>query len=156
MRGITVDWVIEIHNKLALSPQTLFITVNLLDRYLDKVQIDKSKLQLVASSCMLIASKYEDINPPVVNDFVYFCDNSYSREEFLNMEMSILNTLEFAISMASSYRFLERFSQIAGVSQLIWNYARYLIELALLECRMVAYAPDLMAASALHLSMSII
>ena len=64
---------------------------------------------------MFIASKYEDIQPPSVYDFIYVSDNAYTKEEFLEMEMSILTTLEFEVGNPTSYRFLERFSQIAGI-----------------------------------------
>ena len=59
---------------------------------------------------MLIASKYEDISPPSVSDFVFVSDNAYTREEILEMEMNILQTLEFEIAVPSTYRFLERFA----------------------------------------------
>ena len=93
MRGILVDWIIEVHLKFKLLPETLFLTVSLIDRYLEFTQIMRTKLQLVAVSAMLIASKYEEIYAPEVRDFVFITDNAYTREEILQMEMSILTTL---------------------------------------------------------------
>ena len=93
MRGILVDWIIEVHLKFKLLPETLFLTVSLIDRYLEQTQIMRTKLQLVAVSAMLIASKYEEIYAPEVRDFVFITDNAYTREEILQMEMSILTTL---------------------------------------------------------------
>ena len=109
MRGILVDWIIEVHLKFKLLPETLFLTVGLIDRYLEKTQIMRTKLQLVAVSAMLIASKYEEIYAPEVRDFVFITDNAYTREEILTMEMSILTTLQFNITSPSAFRFLERF-----------------------------------------------
>ena len=109
MRGILVDWIIEVHLKFKLLPETLFLTVGLIDRYLEKTQIMRTKLQLVAVSAMLIASKYEEIYAPEVRDFVFITDNAYTREEILSMEMSILTTLQFNITSPSAFRFLERF-----------------------------------------------
>ena len=106
MRGILVDWIIEVHLKFKLLPETLFLTVSLIDRYLEKTQIMRTKLQLVAVSAMLIASKYEEIYAPEVRDFVFITDNAYTREEILAMEMSILTTLQFSITTPSAYRFL--------------------------------------------------
>jgi hypothetical protein len=34
MRAILVDWLIEVHLKFKLLPETLFLTVNIIDRYL--------------------------------------------------------------------------------------------------------------------------
>ena len=36
MRAILVDWLVEVHGKYTMKPDTLFITISLLDRYLDK------------------------------------------------------------------------------------------------------------------------
>ena len=86
MREILTDWLIEVHLKFKLLPETLYLTVNLIDRFLSTTQIMRNKLQLVGVTAMLIASKYEEIYPPIVNDFVYITDNAYTREEILQME----------------------------------------------------------------------
>jgi cyclin B len=79
MRAILVDWIIEVHLKFKLLPETLFITVSLIDRFLERVQIKRHNLQLVGVTAMLIASKYEEIYAPEVNDFVYITDNAYTK-----------------------------------------------------------------------------
>lgn len=79
MRAILIDWIIEVHLKFKLLPETLFLTVNLIDRYLEQVQIRRTNLQLVGVTAMLIATKYEEIYGPVVDDFVYITDNAYTK-----------------------------------------------------------------------------
>jgi cyclin B len=86
MRAILVDWLIEVHYKFKLLPETLFLTVNLIDRYLEKEIIHRTKLQLVGVTAMLIASKYEEIYAPEVKDFVYITDRAYQKEEILRQE----------------------------------------------------------------------
>ena len=81
MRAILVDWIIEVHLKFKLLPETLFITINLIDRYLSIVSIKRNSLQLVGVTAMFIASKYEEIYAPEVRDFVYITDNAYSKTE---------------------------------------------------------------------------
>ena len=44
MRAILVDWLIEVHYKFKLLPETLFLTINLIDRYLEKEVIHRTKL----------------------------------------------------------------------------------------------------------------
>lgn len=83
MRAILVDWLIEVHYKFKLLPETLFITVRVIDRYLEKQLVQKSKLQLVGVTALLIASKYEEIYPPEVKDFVFITDNTYTKEDVL-------------------------------------------------------------------------
>lgn len=61
-----------------------------------------------------IAAKYEEIYPPELKDFVVITDRAYTKEDLLDMEFRILSTLEFELTFATSWRFLERFSKILG------------------------------------------
>jgi cyclin B len=105
---------------------------------------------------MLIASKYEEIYAPEVRDFVYITDKAYSKEEILKMEYTILTTLDFKVCVPSSYRFLERYTKIAKVRTDQFSLAQYLIELPLIEYRMLKYSPSNTAASALFLALKIL
>lgn len=78
MRGLLLAWLVEVHLKFKLLPETLFITVNLIDRFTERVNVKRNEYQLVGVTAMLIASKYEEIHPPVVSDFEYITDNSYT------------------------------------------------------------------------------
>merc|ERR1719183_2744469 len=71
MRAILLDWLVEVHLKFKLVPQTLYLTVQLIDRYLSVKEVKRPKLQLIGVSCLLIASKYEEIYPPELRDLVY-------------------------------------------------------------------------------------
>lgn len=102
---------------------------------------------------MLIACKYEEIYPPIVKDFVYITDNAYTKEEILSMERDMLQALDFNIQITSSYRFLERFSKVAKTDPLIFNLSRYLLELALVNYKLLKYSPSNLASSALFLSL---
>jgi cyclin B len=90
MRSILIDWLVDVHHKFKLLQETLFLTVNLIDRYLTSHQVLRSKLQLVGVAAMFIASKYEEIYAPELKDFVYVCDKAYAKEEILDMESKIL------------------------------------------------------------------
>lgn len=67
--------------------------MNLIDRFLSTTSVNRNKLQLVGVTAMLIASKYEEIYPPIVSDFVYITDNAYTKEEILAMEEHMLMAL---------------------------------------------------------------
>jgi cyclin B len=85
MRSILVDWLVEVHLKFKLVPETLYLTVNLIDRYLERCEVSRPKLQLVGVTSLLIASKYEEIYPPELRDLVYICDRAYTRSEVSNL-----------------------------------------------------------------------
>ena len=42
MRAILVDWLIEVHMKFKLFPETLYITIQIIDKFLEKVEVMKS------------------------------------------------------------------------------------------------------------------
>lgn len=90
MRNILVGWLIDVHLKFKLLPETLYLTVNLLDRYCELKQVTKANYQLVGVTAMMIASKYEEIYAPEVRDYVYITDKAYTREEVLAQEFDML------------------------------------------------------------------
>lgn len=99
MRGILIDWLIEVHYKFELMEETLYLTVNLIDRFLAVHQVVRKKLQLVGVTAMLLACKYEEVSVPVVEDLIAISDKAYSRKEVLDMEKLIVNTLQFNLSV---------------------------------------------------------
>lgn len=143
VRATLVDWLINVHNKLNLLPETLYITVNIIDRYLSQKQLQKEEIQLLGVSALLIATKYEEIYPPTVKDYIYISKNAYSKQQILSMEMDILSTLEFKMCETSSYRFLERFAKVAKATPTVFSLAQYLLELGLLDSKMNQYLPSL-------------
>ena len=80
MRAVLISWLVEVHIKFKLLPETLFLTVNIIDRYTEKRQVSRTNYQLLGVAAMLIASKYEEIYAPEVNDFVYMTDKAYTRD----------------------------------------------------------------------------
>lgn len=112
MRSILIDWIVEVHLKFKMVPETLFLSVSLIDRYLEKENITKGRLQLVGIVCLMIAGKYEEIYPPEVKDYRYITDNAYTKQEILDMESRILSVLDFAVNVPTANRFLERYSKI--------------------------------------------
>merc|ERR1719281_1900458 len=152
MRGILVDWLVEVHLKYKLKPETLFLAVNLIDRFLEKKQVTRKRLQLVGVTGLLIAAKYEEIYPPEVKDFVYITDKAYTKEEVLQMEIAMLNALEFHITCPTPISFLERYERINGCDEVHRQLARYVCELTILDMKFLKYSPSLLAASALFLA----
>lgn len=134
MRGVLVDWLVEVHWKFKLYPETLFLTVNLLDRFLStKPNVARNQLQLVGVTCLLLAAKYEDIYAPEIKDIVHICDKTYKKEEILSMEVLILNTLGFRITTPSALLFLLRMAKIARCDERQFYLAQYCLELAMAD-----------------------
>lgn len=152
MRAILIDWLIEVHMKYRLRSETLFLTVNLIDRYLSQRHVMRKKLQLVGVVAMFIAAKFEEINPPEINDFVHITDNAYTKEDVLLMECTMLTTLNFKIVVPTVAPFLEQLQKVNRCDDVHRELAGYLIELGLLEIRMLRFPPSQVVSAALLLS----
>ncbi|XP_017428376.1 cyclin-A3-2 isoform X3 [Vigna angularis] len=114
MRGVLVDWLIEVAEEYGLVSDTLYFCVAYIDRFLSLKVLSRQRLQLLGVAAMLVASKYEEVKPPEVEDFCYITDNTYSKEEVLNMEADILTALKFELGAPTVGTFLRRF---CGVGQ---------------------------------------
>ncbi|KAF7035992.1 hypothetical protein CFC21_046757 [Triticum aestivum] len=157
MRAILIDWLVEVAEEYRLVPDTLYLTVNYIDRYLSGNEINRQRLQLLGVACMLIAAKYEEICAPQVEEFCYITDNTYFKDEVLDMEASVLNYLKFEMTAPTAKCFLRRFVRAAQVCDEdpplhLEFLANYVAELSLLEYSLLAYPPSLVAASAIFLS----
>nr|CCC96149.1 unnamed protein product [Trypanosoma congolense IL3000] len=116
MRMILVDWLIDVHLKFKLHPETLYLTVSIVDRYLSSVNtrrmagqyVPRSKLQLVGITGILLAAKYEEIWPPEVKECVYICANTYTREEVIRMERDMCTRLSFRFTVPTAFPFIAR------------------------------------------------
>jgi G2/mitotic-specific cyclin-B, other len=156
MRAILIDWLIEVHHKFKLQPETLFITARIIDKYLELEQVSKSRLQLVGVTALLLASKYEEIYPPELKDFVFITDKAYNKEDVLQMEFSILSSLSFDLTFPTAHRFIERYARLLGCDSRVINFAYFLSELALIDIRMLQYNSSVTAASSLILAYKIV
>ncbi|KAG6591587.1 Cyclin-A2-2, partial [Cucurbita argyrosperma subsp. sororia] len=157
MRGILVDWLIEVSDEYKLVPDTLYLTVNVIDRFLSRNCIERKRLQLLGVASMLIASKYEEICAPGVEDFCFITDNTYTKREVVEMESKVLNLLHFRLSVPTTKTFLRRFIQSAHASYKVpcielEFLANYLAELTLVEYSFLKFLPSLIAASAVFLA----
>jgi cyclin B len=154
MRMILIDWMIEVHMKYHLRAETLHLTINLIDRYLSRLPITRKRLQLVGVTSMFIASKFEEIHPPELHDWVYICDRAYTKEDILLMECAMLSTLSFQVvvpTAAHFFDFLEKANN-GNCDAVHRTLAQYILELGLLDFRMLKHTPSHAVSAALLLS----
>ncbi|XP_071550504.1 G2/mitotic-specific cyclin-B2 [Panulirus ornatus] len=157
MRAILVDWLVQVHLRFTLLQETLYLTVAIIDRYLQlERNVARSKLQLVGVTAMFIACKYEEMYCPEIGDFAYITDKAYTKTEIRRMEVSILTKLNFNVSYPLPLHFLRRNSKAGSVDAAQHTLAKYLMELCLPEYNMCHYKPSIMAAAALCLSLKLL
>ncbi|KAI7728216.1 hypothetical protein M8C21_020408 [Ambrosia artemisiifolia] len=152
MRAILIDWLIEVHRKFELMPESLYLTINIVDRYLSVIKVPRRELQLVGISAMLIACKYEEIWPPEVTDLIAISDNAYPREQILTMEKAILGHLGWYLTVPTPYVFLVRYTKASvPFDSEMENMVFFLTELGLIHYSVViANSPSKLAAAAVY------
>lgn len=154
MRAVLVDWLVDVHWKFKLSSETLFLCVSLLDRFLARQpHVPRSQLQLIGATCLLLAAKYEDIYAPEIKDIVHITDKTYTRDEVLQAEVFILNSLRFKLTAPSPLLFLLRMAKLIRSDERQFYLAQYCLELGISDYRMaVTHNSCELAAAAVFLS----
>ncbi|XP_028257617.1 G2/mitotic-specific cyclin-B2-like [Parambassis ranga] len=152
MRALLVDWLVQVHSRFQLLQETLYVTVAILDRFLQVQPVSRRKLQLVGVTAMLLACKFEEMYAPEVGDFAYITDNAFTKLQIVKMEQLVLRSLHFQLGRPVPLHFLRRASKVANSDVQRHMLAKYLMELTLLDYSMVHYRPSEVAAASLCLS----
>lgn len=156
MRGILVDWLIEVHTRFRLLPETLFLAVNIVDRFLSQKVVPLDKLQLVGITAMFIASKYEEVLSPHVGNFVHVADDGFTIDEVLSAERYTLSTLKYDLSYPNPMNFLRRISKADNYDIHTRTLGKYLMEISLVDHRFLEYKQSVIAAAAMYLARMIL
>lgn len=151
-RGILIDWLIEVHTRFHLLPETLFLAVNIIDRFLSEKVVQLDRLQLVGITAMFIASKYEEVLSPHIANFRHVADDGFSEQEILSAERFVLSTLNYDLSYPNPMNFLRRISKADNYDIQSRTMGKYLMEISLLDHRFMVFRPSHVAAGAMYLS----
>lgn len=152
MRGILTDWLIQVHMRFRLLPETLFLAVNIIDRFLSARVVSLAKLQLVGVTCMFMAAKFEEIMAPSISNFLMCADSSYTESQILQAERYVLRTLDWNMSYPNPVHYLRRISKADDYNIKVRTLAKYLLEIGVVEWRLIAAPPSLLAAASIWLA----
>jgi hypothetical protein len=156
MRGILVDWLLEVHTRFRLLPETLFLAVNIIDRFLSCKVVQLDRLQLVGVTAMFIASKYEEVLSPHVQNFKHVADDGFTEAEILQAERFVLGALDYDLSYPNPMNFLRRISKADNYDIQTRTLGKYLLEIGCLDHRFLQYPPSHVAAAAMYLARAVL
>lgn len=157
MRAILIDWLVEVSEEYKLDTETLYLSVSYIDRFLSQMAVVRSKLQLVGTAAMYIASKYEEIYPPNVGDFVFLTDDSYTKRQVLSMEQVILKVLSFDLCTPTAYVFVNSYAVLSDLPEKLKYLTLFLCELSLMEGDLyLQHLPSLISSASLALARHIL
>uniref|UniRef100_A0A8C1AMX2 Cyclin B1 n=1 Tax=Cyprinus carpio carpio TaxID=630221 RepID=A0A8C1AMX2_CYPCA len=155
MRAILIDWLVQVQIKFRLLQETMYMTVAIIDRFLQDHPVPKKQLQLVGVTAMFIASKYEEMYPPEIADFAFVTDRAYTTGQIREMEMKILRVLDFSFGRPLPLQFLRRASKIGDVTAEHHTLAKYFLELTMVDYEMVHFPPSQAASAAYALTLKV-
>ena len=135
MRGILIDWIIDINSHFKFKEKTLYLSIYIIDTFLSKRYITRDNFQLLGASSLLIASKFHEIYLRRISDYSDITSNIYDIEKIKKMENDILQTLNFELLVPSPLSFYEILTQKLGIANDLdkFKFGEFLIQCFLLD-----------------------
>ena len=152
MRTTLVDWLVEVSEEFRLVPETLFLSVSYVDRYLRSEKVPRKSLQLLGVACIFLAAKFEEIYSPQICDLCDITDNTYVHDQVVGMERKVLQALNFRLCQPTVNFFLTHYVAENGLDEDAVFVSRYLCELTLLHHSFHKFRASQIAASAVVIS----
>jgi len=155
MRPCLVDFLVEVHFTFRLRPETLYLALNIVDRYVSRRVVYVKHYQLVGCTALWIAAKFEDAKErvPTVQDLAAICNDTYDESAFTQMEVHVLSTIQWALGHPTAeawLRFMCSGSRVEDVK--VQHVARFLMEITLFHREFVQYTPSAIAHGSLTLA----
>lgn len=142
MRAVLIDWLVQVHHRFNLLPETLYLTINYIDRFLSVKDVSLSKFQLVGAVALFLAAKYEEIHFLSVQEVAYMVENGFSIDEILKAERYMIDMLDFNLGFPGPMSFLRRTSKADDYDLETRTLAKYLLEITIMDHRFVAAPPS--------------
>jgi hypothetical protein len=155
MRAMVIDWIVDVHRKLRMHTDTLYLTVMLIDQYLTINNLEKGKFQRLACAALLIAGKNDEIRPPSLSDLVELSDNSFSVIALSRMEAALFAAVEFHVDPILPSMFLKRFLRLADPDLKLSMMGHFICESALLDSQFIGMIPSKLAAAVVCLAVTL-
>lgn len=150
-RDILNDWLVQVHQRFGLLPETFYLAINIIDRFLSTKIVQLDKLQLVGITALFIASKYEEVLSPHISNFSYMAKD-YPETEILAAERFLLQALNYNLSYPNPLNFLRRISKADNYDIQTRTLGKYLLEISMMDYRFLEFPPSQCAAAAMFMS----
>jgi cyclin B len=153
MRSILIDWLIDVCQIFEVDESDIWLCINIIDRYLEKNDILKSKFQLLGITSFFIVTKIEDVYPPDLQNLVYVCNNAYSKTEILKMELELIKEINYQLMVPTAYHFIIRYLNFFHANETTRYLTFYYAERNLQEYDTIKYEYNIFAAACIYSSL---
>ncbi|KAI7816958.1 cyclin-like protein [Gamsiella multidivaricata] len=151
-----IEWLVQVHGRFDLLQETMHLCINYLDRFLSKVVIPLDQLQLAGTVALLLASKYEEIQSPAIEELVYLGGNAYTPARIRQAEIGMLRALNYDMGAPGPMSFLRRISRADNYDVDIRTLAKYFVDITLCDHRFIGLPSSMIAAVGYRASMMLL
>lgn len=157
-RRMIIEWLTRVNLDYSLRPETFYLCINVVDRVLTNIKIQcRKEAFLLAVTAIFTSSKYEEIYPPELADFIALSPEEIEEKDVFNFEIKILKMLEYEMLTVSPYIFLVRDHLVIDPqNKKLFYLAQFLLEMSLLNKNFCRIPNSLKAASCLYSAFSIL
>ncbi|KAJ3004973.1 hypothetical protein HKX48_000971 [Thoreauomyces humboldtii] len=148
MRRVLVNWLVQLHTHFHLLPETFFLAINIMDRFMSARTVQLHNFHLVAVCSLMLASKYEQNYAPKLDSIIAVCENQYKEKDIRTGERYIVTFLRYELTWPSPLTFVRRLNEADAFDPRHRMLASYLLELAQLDERLVGIKPSVLASAA--------
>lgn len=147
-----VDWILRLSHEMRLKRQSFYLAVSMMDRYIElrKPENDK-EYDCIALTCLFSAAKYEELTFPTINDFVYLSGGKANKEDLIQLEMTILETLGWRMNHCNPMNFFDQLSRSLGLNAPCYHFGQFLVECLVYKGEGSGYKSSVIGASCLLL-----
>ena len=156
VRAILIDWLVEVHEKFQCFPETLYLAINIMDRFLSENKVNTDRLQLLAVTALFIATKFEEIHLPKLAEYAYITDGAATKEDIKTAELYMLTRLDFEIAWPNPMNFLRRLSKADGYDPETRNVAKFILEYAFCCHHFISKTPSYLSAVAFYIARRVV
>ena len=151
MRAMVVDWLLEVHQIFHFQEKCLFTTIQLKDKYLSKKLISIDQFQLLALTSLNIASKQEEVEYPILDNFITISKNTVTKQEMIDMENDLISTIKFDILSPTVLDFFQIYASISNLNPVEVSQGLYIMNILLIDINMLKYKNSILAFAVLKL-----
>ena len=148
MRTVAVDWLVLIHHKIfKFQENTLFLSIQIFDRFLSKKDLDTEKTELLLLTSFMLASKHNEIDYVNMQETLQLAQNKFTKEQVIEMESEILGIINFEILCPTMCEYFTLYASFLNLSEAKINHGFYILNIVLVDFHMLEY-PNFMLALA--------
>ena len=151
MRAMVVDWLFEVHQIFHFQEKCLFTTIQIIDKYLSKINIGIDQFQLLALTALNISSKQEEVEYPILDNFITISKNTLTKKEMINMENKVLSVLDYEILSPTMLDFFQIYACICNLNPVELSQGLYIMNIILIDINMLKYKNSILAFAVLEI-----